>query len=114
MIQRYTENKYQRCRNKIGIQHSAETYSARQYGDDFGIVCHFGREKYNRDKHKQRAECVYVEWNNRQIKIEYDFSQRGFFGNKVINMLAYVENNDNNDYKRQHQQICPYKLAYYI
>ena len=114
MIQGKTEQKYHRCRDKIRIQHPRKTSARRQYSNDFGIVSHFRREKYNRNKHKQRAECVCKKWNHRQIKIENNLLQRRLFAAKIINMFAYVEYDYYHDDKRQNQEKCPDKLTDYI
>jgi hypothetical protein len=114
MIQHNTEREYHSRRNKIRIQHSQKTYSARQYGYNFGVVCHFRSEKDNCNKHKQGTERVCIEWDHRQIKVEDNLSQRRFFSDKIVDMFAYVENNYYHDDKGQNQQKCPDEFPYYI
>jgi hypothetical protein len=114
MIQRRAEQEYHACRNKIGIHHPHKTHSARQYGNNFGIVRHFRSEKYNGNKHKQGTECIYIERNNSQIKIEHNLAQGRVFGNKVVDMLADIEYDDYYNNDSQHQEICPYKFSDYV
>jgi hypothetical protein len=114
VIQGETEQKYHRRRDKIRIQHSRKTHATRQYRNDFGVVSHFRRKKYNRNKYKQRAEGVCIERHHRQIEIENDFIQRRLFIDKIIDMLTYVEYDYYHDYKREYQEERPDKFSYYI
>jgi hypothetical protein len=114
MIQCQTEQKYHRRRDKVRIQHSRKTDAARQYRDYFGVVRHFRRKEYHRNKHKQRTERVGKERHHRHIEIEDNLFQRRLFADKIVDMFAYVEYDYYHDDKRENQKKRSDELTYYI
>ena len=91
-----------------------ETDSAGQDGDDLRIRSHFRREEYYRDEHEQRTEHVHEIRNEVHVIVEYDGLQRCLLADKVINLFADVEDDDDADDEKQRNKECGNEFSDYV
>ena len=88
-----------------------ETDSAGKYGHDFRIGRHFRRKEDHRYEYEHRTEHIHEVWDEVQIVVEYDGSERRFLLNKVVNLLTDVEDDDDADDQKQRHEERAYEFA---
>ena len=91
-----------------------ETDSAGQDRDDFRIRSHLRSEEDHRDEHEQGTEHVHEVWYEVYVIIKDDGPQRRFLADKVIDLLADVEDYHDADDQQKGNEECRYELSYYI
>ena len=91
-----------------------ETYSAGQNGDYLRIRSHFGRKENNSYEYEQRAEHIHEIRYEIEIIVEYYRSQRRFVAHKLVNLFAYIENDDDANDEQKGDEEGEYKLLRYI
>ena len=91
-----------------------ETYSAGQNGDYLRIRSHFGRKENNSYEYEQRAEHIHEIRYKIHVVAENNFIQRGLFRHKLVNLFAYIENDDDANDEQKGDEEGEYELLRYI
>ena len=104
----------QRGGEYIWHHHPVETDSAGQDGYYFRICSHLRGEEYHRDEHEQWTEHVHEVWYEVYVVVKYDGPQRRFLADKVVDLLADVENDHDADDQQEGNEECRDELPYYI
>ena len=88
-----------------------EAGSAGEYGDYFRVSSHLGRKENHRYEHEHRTEHVHEVWDEVQIIVKDDGSERSFLLHKVINLLTDIEDDHDTDDQKQRHKERAYELA---
>ena len=84
----------------VRSHHSPIAHTAGQDRDDLAVSSHPGCEKYDCDEHEQRAEHVHEVRHPIDVVIQNDRLQRSLVLNEMVDLLAYVEDDDNGNDKQ--------------
>ena len=113
-VQAEGEYGYDGRRDYVRHHHPVETDAAGEYGYDFGISGHLRGEENHRDEYEQCAEHIHEIRDEIEVIVEDDGFQRRFLAHKVIDFLAYVENDDYADDQNQCHEESRDELLDYV
>jgi hypothetical protein len=61
------------------------------HGDDLGIAGQFGREEDDGYEDEQRTEHIHIVWNEVQVIVEDDLSERNLRLKEIVHLLRDIE-----------------------
>jgi len=108
------QRRYYHARNHVRSHQSLKRNASRKHRDDFGIGGEIGREKDDRDEHKQRAEQVGEVRHEVNIVVKDNRFQRSVVLSELRQVLIDIKHDGDRDDKGYRIEVGANEFLYYI